>query len=311
MTARTWRPGRRPVAGVTACWRVVVAASLLGTLVACGGGGGAASEAVAPPAPATSPAVPATPVASLGVPAGYELVWSDEFDQPGLPDASRWDYDTVRNRLGWYNNERQYYARDRAENAVVSGGQLLITARKESLSSAADWGGQAYTSARLLTRGKAAWTYGFFEVRAKLPCGVGTWPAIWTLGTGGRWPQDGEIDIMEQVGSNPSRVFGTVHTQSGFAGNSRGGEIQISNACTAFHNYQMTWTADAIEFAVDGVTYHRYPNPRTGVAAWPFDAPQYLLLNIAIGGDLGGPVDDRIFPVTMAIEHVRIYRKTP
>jgi beta-glucanase (GH16 family) len=302
---------RQPVFGAFAGWRALVIAFLLGGLVACGGGGGSAeagsASAVAPAASET----PIPPTTTSGVPAGYQLVWSDEFDQPGLPDVTRWDYDTDRNRLGWYNNERQYYARGRAENAVVSGGQLLITARKESLSSAADWGGQAYTSARLLTRGKAAWTYGFFEVRAKLPCGVGTWPAIWTLGTGGRWPQDGEIDIMEQVGSNPSRVFGTVHTQAGYAGNSRSGGIQITDACTAFHNYQMTWTADAIEFAVDGLVYHRYPNPRSGVAAWPFDAPQYLLLNIAIGGDLGGPVDDRIFPVTMAIEHVRVYRKTP
>ena len=280
---------------------------LLGlTLTACGGGSGATADVPAPPPTATPPA-PVTPPTST-VPAGYLLVWSDEFTTDGLPDASHWDYDIERNLAGWYNNERQYYARSRLENARVANGKLLITARKEDLFGASDWGGQHYTSARLVTRGKAAWIYGFFEVRSKLPCGAGTWPAIWTLGTGGRWPDDGELDIMEQVGSNPSRVFGTVHTlQSG--GSGTGAAIQVPDACTQFHNYQMIWTAQDIRFAVDGVEYYRYANPRAGIATWPFDAPQYLLLNIAIGGDLGGAIDDRIFPVTMEIEHVRIYQQ--
>ena len=180
------------------------------------------------------------------------MVWSDEFASAGLPDTSRWDYDTDRNAAGWYNNERQYYARARLENASVADGKLVITARKEDLASASDWGGQHYTSARLVTRGKARWTYGFFEVRSKMPCGVGTWPAIWTLGSGGNWPDDGELDIMEQVGSNPSRVFGTAHTlQSSHVGTA--GELRIADACTQFHNYQMTWTGQDIRFAVDGV----------------------------------------------------------
>lgn len=242
------------------------------------------------------------------MPASYRLVWADEFDVPGLPDTSRWAYDTERNRLGWWNNERQYYADSRAENAVVQGGRLLITARLEELRTASDWGGQRYTSARLFTRGKASWTYGYFEVRAKMPCGVGTWPAIWMLGTGGVWPDDGEIDIMEQVGSNPTRIFGTAHSAiNGGPGNS--GSTQVADACTAFHDYQVHWTAQELAFAVDGVVYHRYRNPGTGRAAWPFDAPQYLLLNIAIGGTLGGAVDDRIFPVTLEIEHVRIWQQ--
>ena len=285
----------------------LAALAALAALAGCGGGAPADTLSASP-----APAVPAAPAASAatapGVPAGHVLVWSDEFDQAGLPDPSHWDFDTDRNAAGWYNNERQYYSRARAANAVVADGKLLITARKEDLSSAADWGGQHYSSARLITRGKADWTYGFFEVRAKLPCGAGTWPAIWTLGSGGRWPQDGEIDIMEQVGSNPNRVSGTVHTQAGSGGNSKGGATQVTDACTAFHNYQMTWTADAIEWGVDGVNYFRYANPRSGNAAWPFTAPQYLLLNLAIGGDLGGAVDDRIFPVTLQIEHVRVYQ---
>jgi beta-glucanase (GH16 family) len=252
--------------------------------------------------------VPAVPPAPTAVPAGYTLVWGDEFDVDGLPDAARWDYDTERNRLGWYNNERQYYARARAENSVVRDGRLVITARRESLGSAADWGGQPYTSARLITRGKAQWTYGFFEVRAKMPCGQGTWPAIWMLGSGGRWPQDGELDILEHVGSDPTRVFSTVHTASGFAGNGRGAGTRLADACSAFHDYQMHWTADRIAFGVDGVVHFTYPNPRTGTDAWPFDAPQFMILNIAIGGDLGGAVDDRIFPVAMEIEHVRVWQ---
>ena len=291
----------------------LLAALALG-LVGCGGGGGdtPSDSAVASPAPAPSPPPPPPPPPpTAGVPAGYVLVWSDEFGTDGLPDAAKWDYDTERNLPGWYNNELQYYARARSENSSVQGGRLLITARKEDLRTAADWGGQRYTSARLITRGKAQWTYGFFEVRAKMPCGKGTWPAIWTLGAAGRWPLDGEIDIMEQVGSNPTRVTGTVHTEAGSGGNSRGGATQVPLACSAFHNYQMTWTENDIRFAVDGVQYFRYVNPRTGVAAWPFYAPQYLLLNIAIGGDLGGTVDDLIFPVTMEIDHVRVYQVAP
>jgi beta-glucanase (GH16 family) len=243
------------------------------------------------------------------VPSNYRLVWADEFDVDGLPGAARWAYDTERNRLGWFNNELQYYSDARLENSQVSGGTLRITARRESLSSAADWGGQRYTSARLITRGKAAWTYGYFEVRARLPCGRGTWPAIWTLGTGGVWPDDGELDIMEQVGSNPTRVFGTVHTQVS-GGTGTGAAIQVSDVCgsTVFHNYQMHWTADEISMAFDGVVYYRYANPRSGKARWPFDAPQYLLLNLAIGGVLGGTVDDSIFPVTLEIDHVRIWQ---
>ncbi len=291
-------------------------------LQACGGGGNDATAAApapapvaaapAPTTPAPAPAAPApTPAPSNNppyVPAHYRLVWADEFDVAGLPDATRWAYDTERNRLGWYNNELQYYSGPRLDNARVSGGRLLITARRESLSTAPDWGGQRYTSTRLITRGKAAWTYGFFEIRAKLPCGRGTWPAIWMLGTGGVWPDDGEIDIMEQVGSNASRVFGTVHTQGGSGGAGRGAATQVADACTAFHDYQLHWTADEIAIGVDGVVYFRYPNPRSGRRFWPFDAPQYLLLNIAIGGVLGGTVDDSIFPVTMEVEHVRIWQ---
>jgi len=297
------------------------AAALLATLLAafllagCGGGGGAAPGAVAPAAPA----VPAAPPPAIGALAGWTLVWSDEFDTDGLPDATKWDYDTDRNALGWYNNELQYYSRARAENARVESGHLIITARREQLRGAADWGGQNYSSARLVTRGKASWTYGFVEVRAKLPCALGTWPAIWMLGTGGTWPDDGEIDIMEQRGTRAAdkgRVLGTIHTRAynyfnGSLGPGQGAEVAIADACTSFHNYQLTWDAERIVIGVDNSNYFSYPNPRTGDRTrWPFDDPQYLLLNLAVGGDLGGAVDDAALPARLEVDYVRVYRRS-
>jgi beta-glucanase (GH16 family) len=243
------------------------------------------------------------------------LVWSDEFDTDGLPDPGKWDYDTERNALGWYNNELQYYARGRPENSRVEGGRLIITARREELRTAPDYGGQRYTSARLVTRGKASWTYGSIEVRAKLPCGQGTWPAIWMLGTGGRWPEDGEIDIMEQTGQDKSRVLGTIHTRAynyfnGTLGVGQGASTSLPDACTAFHNYQLTWTPESIRIGVDGVPYFEYRNPNVGdTTRWPFDNPQYLILNLAIGGSLGGTVDPAFTEQRLEVEYVRVYRR--
>lgn len=285
--------------------RAITATGLLLALLGC---------ASAPPAPpvtnAATPATPATPVATdrLAVPAAYRLVWADEFEAPGLPDPAKWVHDTHRNQAGWYNHEQQYYAAPRAENAVVRDGKLVITARHEALRTAPDWGGQAYTSARLITRGKGDWTYGFFEIRARMPCGLGTWPAIWSVGSGGRWPDDGELDILEHIGSRPGRVFSTVHTAAGSGGHGSGAATQLPDVCRAFHTYQMHWTPQDIRFGIDGVQHFRYANPGTGTKAWPFDAPQFLILNIAIGGDLGGPIDDTIFPVAMEVDFVRVYQ---
>lgn len=258
---------------------------------------------------ALAPAL-AAPEAS-NVPAGYRLVWADEFDVDGLPDPAKWVHDTVRNKEGWHNNELQYYSGPRAENAVVKGGRLLITARKESLSTLADWGGQRYTSARLITRGKADWTYGYFEVRAKVPCGRGPWPAAWTLGSGGKWPDDGELDFMEYWHRTPEQVSSAVHTLAGNAGRSSWASLPLPTACQAFHKYQMLWTSEGVYFGVDGFMYMHYPNQGLGPRAWPFDRPQFLLLNLAIGGDLGGKVDDSIFPVALEVDYVRIYQPAP
>lgn len=247
----------------------------------------------------------------LTVPAGYRLVWSDEFDTDGLPDPTKWVHDTVRNKPGWHNNELQYYSGPRAENAVVKGGKLIITARKEALKDAADWGGQRYTSARLLTRGKGEWTYGYFEISARMPCGKGTWPAIWTLGSGGRWPEDGELDILEHMGREPGRTNSAVHVAAGHGGQGASGGTPVPTACTQFHRYQMHWTPDGVVFGVDGFAHMRYPKLDLGPRAWPFDKPQYLLLNLAIGGDLGGPVDDSIFPAAFEVDYVRVYQAPP
>jgi beta-glucanase (GH16 family) len=287
---------------------------LLPLLTACGGGAGA--SAAAPAAPASAPVVNPAPV--LPAPTGWNLVWSDEFAVDGLPDSSKWDYDTSRNSVGWYNNELQYYASNRLENARVAGGKLVITARRERLTSAVDYGNQNFTSARLVTRGKFSWTYGLAEVRAKLPCSLGTWPAIWTLGSGGLWPDDGEIDLMEQKGlsiADKAEVSGTVHTRAynyynGSLGVGRGATLALPDACTAFHNYQLTWSADKLVLGVDNASYFEYLNPHNGdYRQWPFDKPQYLILNIAIGGDLGGAVPAGFNADQMEVEYVRVYQR--
>jgi beta-glucanase (GH16 family) len=270
-------------------------------LSACGGGGTNA-DANEPDNTASESAL-----------AGWQLVWQDEFNRDGLPDSTKWDYDTEFNQRGWWNGELQYYSRERTENARVEKGKLIITARQERLSSAPDYGNQNYTSARLITRGKAEWTYGRFEIRAKLPCTLGTWPAIWTLGTGGIWPDDGEIDIMEQKGfsnADKQRVLGTIHTKATHAGAGPTSVRSLPTACTEFNTYHMTWDANRIVIGVDGVDYHTYTNPGDGdPTRWPFYEPQYLLLNVAVGGVLGGTVDNSGLPASMEVDWVRVYRK--
>jgi beta-glucanase (GH16 family) len=249
-----------------------------------------------------------------GLPAGYRLVWSDEFEKDGLPDPARWVHEVVSNRSGWANQELQYYSAARRKNSRVEQDVLIIEARRESTSRFADSGGQKYTSARLVTRGVAEWTYGFFEIRAKLPCGRGSWPAIWTLGSDKiAWPDRGEIDIMEHVGFDPGVVHGTIHTKAfnHVSNTQRGAQVSIPDACTAFHRYQMTWTADRITIGRDDRNYFQFSRDASGGHdAWPFDEPQYLLLNIAVGGTWGGQrgVDDKIFPTRMEIDYVRVYQ---
>jgi beta-glucanase (GH16 family) len=248
-------------------------------------------------------------------PADARLVWHDEFDRDGLPDPARWRYETTANRQGWYNGELQYYAAARPENALVQHGALTITARAERLEDRADYGGQNYSSARLYTKGLAAWTYGFVEVRAKLACGGGVWPAIWMLGTdeGKGWPERGEIDIMEAVGWKPGIVHGTIHTgaYNHVRHTQRGSEARLADTCGSWHRYQLDWSPARILIGVDDRAYMRFDNDRAGnPATWPFDRPEYLILNVAVGGWGGqqGGVDAAAFPARMAVDYVRVWQ---
>ena len=241
---------------------------------------------------------------------GWNLVWSDEFTADGLPDSAKWGYDTARNKMWWFNGEQQYYSNARTQNSVVSGGTLKVIARKETPPAVGDSGGQQYTSARLITRDKQLFTYGYFEVRAKLPCGLGTWPAIWLLGTPeNQWPKYGEIDIMEQKGfsaADKKVVSGYLH----HAGGSVGNETTVADACTSFHNYQLTWTADKIVIGVDNLKYFEYVNPKDGnFNNWPYNGPQFLILNLAMGGNLGGSIPSGFVSDQMEVDYVRVYQR--
>jgi beta-glucanase (GH16 family) len=284
---RPTRPSRRRSLRVL---RLAAGAALLTGALGCGR---------VPPPPSSQPA-PAT--ATLP---GWRLIWADEFDAPGLPDSSRWTYEEglIRNR------EAQYYTR-RPENARVENGMLVIEARKEAHR------GSQYTSASLTTEGRASWRYGRIEVRARVPQGRGMWPAIWTLGTNRRqvgWPMTGEIDIMEFVGFDPDTIHANVHTAAFNHRDKtgRGAKKHVPRPFDRFHLYAMEWTKDRIDVSVDGETYFTFRNTGNGVREWPFDAEQYLILNVAVGGAWGGQrgIDDSIFPQRFLVDYVRVYQR--
>jgi len=234
------------------------------------------------------------------------LVWSDEFDYTGLPAASKWTCEEGGH--GWGNDELQYYTMNRAQNARVENGLLIIEALKENYS------GREYTSARLISKGKGDWLYGRFEIKAKLPGGRGTWPAIWMLPTDwayGNWPASGEIDIMEHVGYDPTKVFGTAHTEAynHKLGTQKGGSVTGPDWESAFHVYAIEWSASKIDFIVDDVIYYTFNNEGSW-EKWPFDKRFHFLLNVAVGGSWGGAqgVDPSIFPKRMEIDYVRVYQ---
>lgn len=283
------------------------------------------------PAPASAETPPAglggaeRAAASITLPAGpRHLVWSDEFDTDGPPDPARWGAEQgfVRNR------ELQYFT-DRPPNARVEGGLLILEAHRETVPNAGhdpaqpdDWRRARptadYTSASLRTRDRAAWTYGRLEVRARVPGGRGVWPAIWTLGTNIRevgWPHCGEIDLMEAVGHRPGRAFGTIHTgaYNHVRKTQRGAYLDLPDLYDAFHVFSADWEAGRIVLAVDDRPYFEFRNEGTGPEAWPFDAPQFLCLTLAIGGTWGGEqgVDDTVFPVRLEVDYVRVYAYGP
>jgi beta-glucanase (GH16 family) len=241
---------------------------------------------------------PQSPTPASGAP-----VWQDEFDGPGLPDPARWDYEVGLVR----NNERQYYTRDRRANARVEDGMLVIEAHRER------YQGADYTSASLTSR--SSWTYGRVEVRARLPKGRGTWPAIWMLGTNIRqvgWPACGEIDIMEHVGFDPGRIHANVHTQAynHVQGTNKGNNRLVTAPDDEFHVYSAVWTAGQIEVSVDGQKFFTFAKEPGGEAVWPFDKPHYLILNLAVGGSWGGQkgIDDGAFPTRFLVDYVRVFR---
>ncbi len=235
-------------------------------------------------------------------------VWADEFDKDGTPDKTKWAYDIGTGSNGWGNNELQYYT-DRPENAVVEKGVLKITARREAK------GGKEYTSSRMVSKGKGDFLYGRFEIRAKLPQGRGTWPALWMLPSDlsyGPWPKSGEIDIMEHVGYDPKNVHVTVHTEAynGMIGTQRGGQAVIETAMSDFHLYRLDWTPAAIKGYIDDKLVFEFLNEKKGYASWPFDKKFHLLLNVAVGGNWGGQkgVDPDVFPATMEVDYVRVFK---
>ncbi len=241
----------------------------------------------------------------------YQLVWSDEFDYTGLPDPDRWRYDTEGNDAGWGNDEAQYYTEAREENARVEDGVLHITALKKEEQ------GKAFTSVRL--NSKEAWKYGRIEVRAKVPDGVGTWPAIWMMPGGwsfndGGWPGVGEIDIMEHVGHDPGVIHASAHSADyqWQKGTQKTGTIGVPDASETFHTYILEWTSDALKAFVDDSLYFHYENEGLGASKWPYDKPFYLILNVAVGGAWGSVkgIDEEAFPQTMEVDFVRVYQKT-
>lgn len=236
----------------------------------------------------------------ITVAVSQSLIWSDEFNTPGAPDPGKWGYDIGTGSGGWGNNELQYYT-NRAENVSVSGGTLKIIAKKETYS------GSAYTSARMLTKDKFSFKYGKVEFSAKLPTGVGTWPAIWSLGNNINtvgWPACGEIDFMEHIGAQQNKIFGTLHHPGFSGGNANGGSVIISNASTAFHKYTVEWTAALIRFSVDDTPFYTFPN--TG--SLPFNQNFFLIMNVAMGGNFGGPVDPAFVSSTMEVDYIRVYQ---
>jgi beta-glucanase (GH16 family) len=250
---------------------------------------------------AASPSQAGTPAA----PARWTLVFSDEFDAPGTPDPAKWGYET-----GYIRNQEAQYYTSRVENARVENGVLVIEARKERHQSF------GYTSASINTLGRFEFLYGRVEVRATIPTGNGTWPAIWMLGVNRQqvgWPACGEIDIMENVGFDPHRISAAIHTTAynHTRGTQKSAKIDVASPWEDFHVYAMEWFPDRIDVFVDGQKYFTFRNEGTGAAAWPFDTPQYLLINLAIGGSWGGQrgIDDARFPHRYLVDYVRIYQQ--
>ncbi len=233
--------------------------------------------------------------------------WEDNFDG-SVVNGAKWSFETGGN--GWGNNELQYYTQ--GTNATVSNGVMNIVAKKEAFL------GSQYTSTRMITKGKGDWLYGRFEVKAKIPKGRGTWPAIWMLPSDnsyGGWPASGEIDIMEHVGYDVNKIHSSVHTSAynHTRGTQKTASKFIADATDSFHVYRIDWTPLAVRSYIDNVLYFEFKNENTGFAAWPFNKNFFFILNVAVGGNWGGAqgVDDAAFPNSMTVDYVRVYKMIP
>lgn len=233
----------------------------------------------------------------------WDLVWSEEFEYTGNPNPEFWDYE-----LGYIrNNEMQYYT-DKPGNVRIEDGLCIITARLE--------GADSITSASINTRGKLDFHYGRIEVRAKIPSALGTWPAIWMLGTNRSelgWPACGEIDIMEHVGYDPDRIHANIHTKAynHNIGTNKGNQIEVKDPWSDFHIYAVEWFEDHMDFFMDDSLYFSFQNDMANDNdTWPFHKPHYLLINLAYGGSWGGHegVDTNVLPVDYEIDYVRYYQ---
>ncbi|MDF2698945.1 MAG: glycoside hydrolase family 16 [Haloplasmataceae bacterium] len=242
----------------------------------------------------------------------WEPVWCEEFDYEGLPELTKW---TIENKGdGFGNNELQFYTK-RPENVNVEDGELTITVKKEQFVN------RNYTSAKLMSRGKGDFLYGKFEVKAKLPEGKGTWPAIWMMPSEskyGGWPNSGEIDIMEHVGYDMNTIVGTVHTgnYNHTKGTQVGKSIELDDVVDYYHIYTIEWDPTGIKWFVDGVQYHEFKNdeiknPDNSSGNWPFDQEFYLILNVAFGGNWGGAqgIDPNFIESRMVVDYVRVFQK--
>jgi beta-glucanase (GH16 family) len=252
-------------------------------------------------------------------PAGWDLVWSDEFDDPAgtPPDPANWTHEigdgTINNNPGWGNSELQYYT-DSTENSATDGdGHLVITAREVDGSLPCYYGPCEYTSARLISWHKAEFAYGRIEASIQVPQGAGLWPAFWALGTDiGEvgWPQTGEIDIMEFVGRQPNEIFGTLHGPGYSGGASFGGVYDFGfPVYDEYHSFTIEWQPDDIKWYVDGMLYHEADPADVAPNEWVFNHPFFIIMNVAIGGNFGGPVGpDTTFPQTLKVDYVRVYQ---
>lgn len=241
------------------------------------------------------------PVKQVSAAPNWKLVWSDEFDGTAL-NSSNWTPEIGTGSGGWGNNELQYYT-DRSQNLQVTGGNLVITARKES------YGGMNYTSARIKTQNLKSFTYGKIEARIKLPSGQGLWPAFWMLGSNIStvgWPYCGETDIMERVNNNPY-VNGTVHWDAG--GHAEYGKVSGNLDFSQYHVYSVEWDSKYIRWFVDGQQFNEFYIENGTGNTEEFQRPFFLLLNLAVGGNWpGAPNDSTPFPAQMLVDYVRVYQ---